>query len=256
MYEEIRKPRMLQDVPLSLIRPLPVLYYANKFVTSQISVKVRNLYQSNLTYLGDALLLIGQLINNIEFRDVASYIQDMDQTISTSHIEKIQSLSLDLARLCTLAKQELRNKSHEIKMTAMNLYSKQVDPLKILVISTDQNMDNVQKVMGILKGFCQYSVDCSQYDSPVLNHKLVDSDFIIFSSTSSPEIHQQVKKIDTYRTPGLAIVPINSKSTDIERAVRHGSQLLKTGLPVLFRMFTPLRIFTTIEKTYLAYHLR
>ncbi len=71
MYEEIRKPRMLQDVPLSLIRPLPVLYYANKFVTSQISVKVRNLYQSNLTYLGDALLLIGQLINNIEFRDVA-----------------------------------------------------------------------------------------------------------------------------------------------------------------------------------------
>jgi len=225
-------------------------------MTSQIPEKVQNLYQSSLTYLGDALIIIGQLIDNAEFREISSYIQEMDSTISNSHSEKIQYLSLELAGLCTRVKSELRNKSHKIKMTTRDLYSKQVDSLKICVISTDQNMDNVQKVIGTLKGFCQYSTDCARYDSPFLSQKLVDSDFVLFSSTASPKIHQLVKKIDVYCTPGMAIVPMDLKSNNIERAVRHGFQLLKAGLPVLFRIFTPLRLFTTIEKTYLSYHLQ
>ncbi len=131
----------------------------------------------------------------------------------------------------------------------------QVDPLRVLLISMDQNTDTIQKVMGILKGFCQYSTDCSGYNSSDLSHKIVNAEYILFSSTSSPDIHQQVKKLKTYQIPGLALVPIDKKGLNLEKAIRHGSQLLKIGFPVLFRVFTPLRLFTTIEKTYLAYHL-
>ncbi len=87
MYEEIRKPRMLQDVPISIIRPLPVLYYTNKFVTGRIRRRVRELYQSNLIYLGDALNEISYIINNNEFRDLSLSVRSLSKTISA---EKFQ----------------------------------------------------------------------------------------------------------------------------------------------------------------------
>jgi len=255
MYEEIRKPKMLQDVPLSLIRPLPILYYSNKFVTGRVPDKVQDLYQSNLIFLGDALNKISYIINNNDFRDLSLSIRSIKQTLSATHIKEIQSIGIELARICTQAKSELQKHRLEIKTTAMDLYAIEVDPLKVLLVSMDKDSGTVQKVMGVLKSFCHYNVDCSSYDNADFSQKLVNAEYIIFSSTSSPEIHQQVKKLKTYLIPGLALVPVGKQDHNLEKAIRHGSQLLRTGFPVLFRMFTPIRLFTTIEKTYLAHHL-
>lgn len=255
MYEEIRKPKMLQDVPRMLIRPLPVIYYTNKFVTGKVPVNVMKLYKANISYLDLALELTSQTIDNIAFKKLSLPLKNPGKAISTEQIEKIQSFSLELAAICTKLKSDLRKKSSEIKTKLMKLYAEQIDPMKILIISMDQDMENVQKVRGILKGFCQYSVDCCRSDALVLSQKLVFADFVLFSSTTSPEIHKHIKKIETYCLPGLATVPFDKLSNNPEGSIRHAAQLLRTGFPVLFRMFTPLRMFTTIEKTYLTYHL-
>jgi hypothetical protein len=255
MYEEIRKPKMLQDVPLSLIRPLPVIYYTNKFANGDVPEKIKNLYLSNLTYLGDALGKTAKIVDNKDFQKISSSLAAIGDQISKEQLNEIQVLTLAMADLCKKTKQDLRKKNLELKTNLMDHYAKRIDPLKILVIAMEENAGNIQKVMGVLKSFCQYTVDCCHYDQTEVSEKIVDADFAVFSSTSSPDIHQQVKKLETYSTPGIALVPIDKKNNNLERAIRHGSQLLRAGFPVLFRMFTPLRLFTSIEKTYLDHHL-
>ena len=55
MYEEIRKPKLLKDVPTSLIRALPTLYYTNKLSSSEMPGRIQELYDSNVDFLNQAL---------------------------------------------------------------------------------------------------------------------------------------------------------------------------------------------------------
>jgi hypothetical protein len=85
---------------------------------------------------------------------------------------------------------------------------------------------------------------------------MLDSDVVLFCSTASPNIHHQVKSLQNFKKPGLAIVQMEKDVAEDKEAIRHGSQLMKTGFPVLIKMFTPLRLFTTIDKIYLLHQLQ
>jgi hypothetical protein len=86
--------------------------------------------------------------------------------------------------------------------------------------------------------------------------KLIASDFVLFYCISSPEIHKQVNSLTTYHIPGLAMMHFDKDVAFNQEAIRHGAQLAKIGFCVLYKMFTPIRLFTTIDKTYLQYNLQ
>jgi len=256
MYEEIRKPKLLKDVPTSLIRALPTLYYTNKFASNDTTERVQNLYDSNVEFLSEGLKIIGNLLKNSEFNTLSKKALELKGTPSVELFESTQDLSTDLADLCTTNKEELRKNIREIKSQLNSLYPSLVNTINVLLIDNSCGEEDITKVSGTLKNLCFYHVDQTEPVSSDFSSKLLDSDFALFYCISSPEIHKQVNSLTTYHVPGLAMMHIDKDVALNQEAIRHGAQLMKIGFCVLYKMFTPIRLFTTIDKTYLHYNLQ
>jgi hypothetical protein len=256
MYEEIRKPKLLKDVPTSLIRALPTLYYTNKFATDDTTDRIQKLYDSNVVFLNQALKIIGNQLKNKEFNALADEAPGLKGKPSAILFEHIQVFSIKLADLCSLNREELRKNNHQIKSQLNILYPTLVDTINVLLIDNSCGKQDITKVIGTLKNLCYYHVGQTDPSSSQFSTKLLDSDFALFYCISSPEIHKQVTSLDAYHLPGLAMMQIDKDVPLDKEAIRHGAQLMKVGFCVLYKMFTPIRLFTTIDKTYLQYNLQ
>lgn len=255
MYEEIRKPKLLKDVPIALIRALPTLYYTNKFANTDTNKRILDLYQSNVRYLNQALDNIGQQLGNNEFQALAKHVLELESPPSAQIFEKTQAYSIKLAELCSSNRDEIRKNSYEIKSQLASLYTSLVNTIKVLVIDNTCGKEDISKIIGILKNLCHYHVDQTEPSASDITTKLIDADFSLFYSIASPDIHHQVHSLQTYHMPGLAMMQMSKNVSIDKEAIRHGSQLIKSGFGVLFKMFTPIRLFTSIDKTYLTFHL-
>jgi hypothetical protein len=256
MYEEIRKPKLLKDVPTSLIRALPTLYYTNKYSRADLSERIQNLYKSNVLFLSEGLNKIGNLLNNNDFKVLSGQANELEGTPSEELFQKTQEISEELANLCTDCRDKLRKMNREIKTELNALYPSLVDTINILLIDNSCGEEDISKVAGTLKNFCFYHVDQTEPPASDFSDKLTNSDFALFYCISSPEIHKQVNSLTTYHVPGLAMMHIDKDVALNQEAIRHGAQLMKVGFCVLYKMFTPIRLFTTIDKTYLQYNLQ
>lgn len=256
MYEEIRKPKLLKDVPTTLIRALPTLYYTNKYTHSNANERVRELYDSNVIFLNQALKIIGKQLENKEFSSLADKALGLKGAPSAELFNETQDFSVKLADLCIKRREELRKNYQEIKSQLSSLYPSLVNTLNVLVIDNSCGKQDITKIIGNLKNLCYYHVEQTEPVSSEFTTKLIDSDFALFYSISSPDIHKQVNSLENYHMPGLAMMQIDKNAALDKEAIRHGSQLMKIGFCVLYKMFTPIRLFTTIDKTYLQYNLQ
>jgi hypothetical protein len=255
MYEEIQKPKLLKDVPTSLIRALPTLYYTNKFSGDHITERVQELYDSNVVFLSQALEKIGNQLKNEEFTILANNALGLKGIPSPVLFQDTQDFSEKLADLCTVKREDLRKNIREIKSMLTSLYPSLVNTINVLLIDNSYGKQDMTKVAGTLKNLCHYHIDQTEPTSSDFSTKLLASDFALFYCISSPDIHRHVHSLTNYHVPGLAMMQIDKDIAINQEAIRHGSQLMKLGFCVLYKMFTPLRLFTTIDKTYLHYNL-
>jgi len=251
MYEEIHKPRLLKDVPLMLIRALPAVYYFIKYKNNNIPQKVLQLFSANVEFLAGAINEIGSKLDNKTMLSTASLVKELAQDMNDAGAA-LNELTMALSAECTKNKNELRALMRDVKPFLISLYKGKVPALKILLIDDGEEPEFIDKLSKTLQNFCFYNVEQISREGKNSAANIIASDFVIYTSISSPEIHGQVKSLDTYKMPGLAIA---SLTKDKESSIRHGAQLLKTGFPVLFKVFTPIRLFTSIEKSYIIYHL-
>jgi hypothetical protein len=256
MYEEIRKPKLLKDVPTSLIRALPTIYYTNKFSGIEIKERVQDLYNSNVIFLRQALQQIGNHLNNQAFTTLAEEVLNLKGTPSLELFEHTQKISVKLGELCSLNREKLRKNNQQIKTELAALYPSLVNTIHVLLIDNSCGRQDINKIDGTLENLCYYHTDQSEPVATDFSSKLLASDFALFYCISSADIHKQVNSLTTYHVPGMAMMHIDKDVAINQEAIRHGAQLMKIGFCVLYRMFTPIRLFTTIDKTYLQYHLQ
>jgi hypothetical protein len=255
MYEEIQKPKLLKDIPTTLIRALPTLYYTNKFSANELNERIQDLYNSNVAFLNQALKIISSQLENSQFNDLADEALELKGKPSAGLLQATQLFTEKLADICAICREALRKHNHKIKSELAALYPSLVDTINILLIDNSCGKQDVSKVLSTLKNLCYYHVDQTEPDSTTFLSKLLASDFALFYCISSPDIHKQVHSLTTYHIPGLAMMHIDKDVAINQEAIRHGAQLMKIGFCVLYKMFTPLRLFTTIDKTYLHYKL-
>ena len=256
MYEEIRKPKMLKDVPTSLIRALPTIYYTNKFSGPELTDRVRDLYTSNVLFLNQALKKIGHQLNNDDFTSLAENVLKLQNTPSIELLDQTQKVSVKLGELCSMNRETLRKNNNRIKAELTMLYSNLVNTINVLLIDNSRGERDINKIAGTLKNLCSYHTDQTEPVAYDFTPKLLASDFALFYCISSPDIHKQVNSLTTYHKPGMAMMHIDKDVAINQEAIRHGAQLMKIGFCVLYKMFTPIRLFTTIDKTYLHYNLQ
>jgi hypothetical protein len=203
-----------------------------------------------------AIKKLGDKIKIKKFSDISNSVTHLSARSEDNLRDVLEKTTIELAQLCTKHRTVLRHNMVHFKTELNKLYKEIVPSLQILVVDSNGQPERVSKLSKMLSGFCLYDVDQTTFLAGDYPKKQIISDFVVFTSTSSPEIHDHVKSLQTYQKPGLAIVHIEKDTNIDKQSIRHGSQLLKIGFPVLFKIFTPIRLYTTIDKTYMRFHLK
>ena len=252
MYENIRKPGLLKNIPLLIIRALPSLYYFGKFGSKYNNAGCEQLFLENLDYLKHALKLMYSQMNTNSLDQTIKILDHMDTSPIQDILPTIERLTTDLSDHCNANIQECRNFYKENKQKLIDLYRENVTPLHVLV--TDMQTD--QRLPHLLCDVCYYDVQHARIKSDDFSTKLGANDFVILTNLNTSDIHSQIEQIDSFQKPAMVVTGIDDSTSANKTAIRHAMQLIRRGFPVIFKIFTPIRLFTSVEKTFFKYYAR
>jgi len=255
MYEEFRKPGILKHIPIPLIRALPCIYYYNKYRTSQNDINITRFLESNINYLDEALVFISNRLEIHQFKDISRTVYrlkkdnpDQYKSHYTSSIEK-------LACVCECHLDKLKKFLKTEKSKFNEIYNKNIIKLNIALVNTQKNEDILKKLSSILKNNCNYNLESIVPNDSKYSDQILNSDFVVINSTFNPEIHQLMNSLNSFKKPGIALVPMTGNIEEDRISLRHGNQIKKKGYHVIYKSFTPIRMFTSIDREYLKFNL-
>lgn len=255
MYEELKKPGILKHIPMPLIRPLPCLYYYNRYRKSYKNEKVLNLLDSNINYLDEALVYMSNRLDIHQFKDISRTIYRLKKDSSTQYTIHLLTATEKMACVCECNNDKIRKFLKSEKMKLNDKYKKIVLKLLITIINTQENDTVNNKISSILSNNCNYNVETTSANNSEYSDKIINSDFLIFNSTLKSEIHQLMDSLKSFKKPGIALVPLTGNIEDDRISLRHGNQLKKKGYHIIIKSFTPIRMFTSIDREFLKYNL-
>ncbi len=256
MYEEIRRPKLLKPIPMLFIRSLSTIYYFGKYVGDNVPEKPRDLFITNLDYLSTGLKNLGNYLSDCQFNNIGEKIEQLN-SISGSEIQKkLEEATVELSQLCEQQQNAIDCAIKELRMKFMENYRNTVTKIGVLVIDNNNEPEAVNKISSILNNFCYFDTERTPFPSKDYPALLANADFAFFTSTHPSQIHDMVNSLRRgYRKPGLAIAYLEKQKAPDDQAIRHGAQLQRSGFYVLYKVFTPIRLFTSIDKIYMKYHL-
>jgi hypothetical protein len=250
MYESIRKPGLLKNIPLLFIRALPSIYYYGKFGMKYTHTKCKQLYHQNLEYLICAIDLLNKQMHTEHLNEI---IKILDQLKTDPHMDvlsQVERFTIQFSDYCNLNVNECRSFYKENKQKLIDLYREKVSPLHILI--TDVQPD--QKLPHLLYNFCYYNIQNEFIKNPDYTDKLSANDFVVLTNIDTNEIHRQIEQVDAFHKPAMIVVGIDDPDSKNKPTIRHAMQLIRRGFPVIFKILTPIRLFTSVEKTFFNYH--
>lgn len=255
MFEEFRKPGILKHLPLPLIRPLPIIYYFNKFRSSKNNTITKELLDTHINYLDEALVYMSNRLDIYQLKDISRTIYRLKKDNATQYTLHYSVAIEKLACVCEHNADKIRKFIKKEKDKLTDIYNKNVLKLKILLLDTHYNVAVHNKLSSILKNNCNYKVTSTNADKTKYPEQIIDADLVLIDSTFDPKIHELMNSLNSFRKPGIALVPLQGNNEEDRISLRHGNQIKKKGFHVIYKSFTPIRMFTSIDREYLKYSL-
>ncbi len=252
----MRVPNVIKNVPILIVRAMPTLYYYGCYANESPPDQAKSRFLSYLKYFRNALVVLNEYLPDIKIEKI---IEEADQIVPDSPRklpDKIYDFSRRISQICQRHKEKL---DHAIKRDGLNeslleLFDKAIPKDRILVIENQNDPDFAEAFTEKLVDKCQYeakfvfSTIVDRLAEPILN-----SDFLIFTSAAPQSIHDNVEWLKTYNKPGLVLGNLKKENKQNQQIIRNGAWLRSRGVYVLFKIYTPLRLFTTIDKVFMRY---
>ncbi|MDW7681435.1 MAG: hypothetical protein SCK70_12790 [bacterium] len=255
----IQKPNIVKGIPSMVVRALPTLYYFGRFASAKVPPKPQTVFQSHLNYLIRALQEMHELIADERFRQIQDDLRRIED-LSASQIEqKVEELTRQLSAVCSehtdILKKGYDGKGN-LKKRLTDIYCEIIDKTRILIFDNVGNQEWVQSLEKRLADNCLYQVASAATNTDQLSDRLVQNDFVIFASATPQTIHEDVDLLKTYKKPGLVLGSIYQDEKLDQQTIRNGAWLKSRGFEVLYKIFSPLRLYTTIDKIYIHHLLQ
>jgi hypothetical protein len=235
---------------------LPAIYYYHRFQSQKKHAGAGELYRSKQIYLYRALRMISEGTEEEDFAGLAKKIETLTGNAGNKGNDDFTDIVIRLSALSSKHKTQLRQYVRQNKACLRELYHQVVKPLQIALIIYDPGNEKIRALRNTLERFCYYDVRETQPDTPGFAHRIIHSDFGLFTSTYPPRIHEDIRQLKSFDRAGIALACLGENDDREPQSIRHGAQLSKTGYPVLFKVFTPIRLFTSIDKEYMRFALR
>ena len=255
MYEDIKKPALLKFIPMQLVRPLPSIYYYGKYENANDNSKPKKFLDSNINFLDEALVFLSNRLDILQFKDISRQMYRLKKTDPEQYLRIFISAVEKLSCVCECNLDKIKKFIQTEKNKLNEMYLNNILRLSVLIINIDQEEKLQKKITSTLKNNCNYDVNLTDYNHPNISSFVLESDVVIFNSTFNSIIHNLTDNIKSYKKPAIALVPMEGNEEKDRIAFRHGNQLKKRDVPVVYKTFTPIRMFTCIDREFIKFNL-
>ncbi|MBC8182364.1 hypothetical protein H8E88_14780 [candidate division KSB1 bacterium] len=255
----INKPNLIKGIPTLIVRALPVPYYYGRYAGQNIPSQAESIFKTYINYLSEALKQMSELLGNEHCTSLKTKVDQLAK-VNPSEVEaEIVEITRNLSEICTQNKSKIKEGyegENGLKKSFVELFRDVVDTTKVLIINNSDDTDWVEGLKTKLTKNCYYDVEISQTKAQNFSDLMVKSDVIVFASATPQTIHEEIKFLSTYRKPGLVLGSLQKDEKLDQQTMRNGSWLRSRGIDVLFKIFSPMRLFTTIDKINMRFLLQ
>jgi hypothetical protein len=206
-------------------------------------------------FLSNALNYLGEKWNLDELKQFGESICNLSLKSYKSLYSGLENEIVNLAKFCSNNRKLIKNHFGEVENRLQTLYRESVTKLQIFLFNPNGDHTIFDKVEQNLYEFCDYNVIASNPQKNHFSDFMLNSDFVIFLSIYEERIINDIKVLETYSRPGLALGSGNFDIDHSQQIYKNGDILLEKGIDVIHKMYSPIRLYSTIDKLYLKYHL-
>jgi len=256
MATDASKPNIVRGIPVPLIRPLPTFYYYGRYATQNGSFEALKRFNSSATYFADSVKILASETNDKRFLDIADLATQFNLSDMMSIIDHVIKITTGLSDLCVAHSDLLKGNPALSKENFAEGYKSTVGPLRIILIDNNSEYERIAKLKETFINTCYFDVAISSLYADSFIDRVNACDFIVFASAYPITINEDVKNVHTYNKPCLIIANLIKDKKFDQQTIRNGNWLQRRGYEVLYKIFTPLRLFTTIEKLYMKFQFQ
>ncbi|MBD3289186.1 hypothetical protein GF337_10310 [candidate division KSB1 bacterium] len=251
----ISKPNIVKGIPVPLIRPLPTLYYFGRFSNGKQSNEASNYFNGTVDYTCDAIQLLHDQTADETLLQLSRLCSDLKKCAAQETTDCVIDITTKLSKCCSEHSAQIKGNNALSKDHFLSIYKSKVKPLKTLLIDNNNEPDKIERISNTLTNTCFFEVFDTKPNADKYIARINQSDFIVFTSAKPITINEDVQSIQSYEKPFIVLADITKDDVKDQQTLRNGAWLQSRGYEVLYKIFTPLRLFTTIDKMYMKFHL-
>jgi hypothetical protein len=241
------------EVGLPLIRPLPTIFaYARGARSLQIVPAVlEEEFFAHVDCLIDVLdtACLRAQVPTSACEEVTQKARDLSRREKGELVDGVNELLTNLDNLSRIHKSTLKRELSSKPAIYRDIYWGRVYTKKITFVHQEEDASSLDRIVKRLEESCSYEVSVEAEKDLAL--KPMSSDLVIFHPTRGPVRPATLATAATFGLPTLILVDLGKSVEDADPvAVRLAHQYAKSGLNVLHRPFTPLRLFSAIDTCY------
>lgn len=255
----VQKPNIVRGIPTLLVRAMPTIFYYGRYTDQKISGRAKSCFDSHAIYLAQGIKKMAAAMNDKELATVAEKAENLSQ-IKPAQIEaELYQISRNLSTIFS-AKKDLVKEKYEgangAKDALAKLFRTTVKRPRIAVVDTSNELEWVDKLSTTLTDSCHYDTLKTRPLAENYTDQILQSDFVLFTSATPQRIHEDVEVLKHYKKPGLILGQLKKDDKLDQQTMRNGAWLKSRGYDVLFKLFSPLRLFTSIDKIHIRFLLQ
>jgi hypothetical protein len=255
----VRKPNIVRGIPMLLVRAFPTLFYYGRYAGQKISDQAKLYFESNIQYLIESINKMASMLEDKELELVSNQVESLSKIQPAKIEDNVYQISRNLSAIFSAKKDVVKEQydgENGIKDKLIELFRLTAKSPKIAVVDTSNEFEWVDKLSSTLTDSCYYDTIKTRPFAETYLDDILQSNFVLFASATPQRIHEDVENLKTYKKPSLILGQLRKDEKLDQQTIRNGSWLRNRGYDVLFKLFSPLRLFTSIDKINIRFLLQ
>jgi len=255
----VRKPNIVRGIPNLIVRAMPTIYYYGRYAGQNISEQANLYFESHVEYLNQALKKMAVALSDGELESATTSVTKLTEIQPGQIEDEVYQISRNLSAIFSAKKDEVKkiyDNENSVKNELVELFRSTALRPKVAVVDTSNEFEWVDKLAATLTDSCYYDVVKTRPMAESYTDDLLKSDFVLFASATPQRIHEDVENLKRYKKPCLILGQLKKDEKLDQQTIRNGSWLRSRGYDVLFKLFSPLRLFTSIDKINIRFLLQ
>ena len=255
----VQRPNIVRGIPMLIVRAMPTIYYYGRYAGHNISEQAKVYFESHVEYFIQALKKMDAALGDGELESATNKVANLSEIQPDQIEEKVFQISRSLSAIFSAKKDEIRklyDGENGVKNELIELYRLTAKSPKVALVDTSNEFEWMDKLANTLTDSCYYDIIKTHPMAESYTDDLLQGDFVLFASATPQRIHEDVENLRRYKKPSLILGQMKKDEKLDQQTMRNGSWLKSRGYDVLFKLFSPLRLFTSIDKINIRFLLQ